>query len=366
MWSRYETEAGSEQGIHLRLLRREPPVPEEAFELPDVDLPRGGVRDLGLPRANDECAWMPYRSDEELSQRPIDGRFVLAKVAEYYNLSLRRIVGTGRSKWVIQPRQVAMWICRNILTMSFPEVGKLFERDHSTVMQACDRISALLRSNRDFADELDRVVRFIDPRHRILESTWQGRTMNIPRLPWDEYWMLMAHLTATRSTCDRGPELLFDLGRHGVGAVLVKNKRMIAGGYNGSAPGQPHCDEYRGGHLMQEGHCIRTIHSEMNAIIQCALDGISPQGATLYTTASPCFDCTKVIIRAGIIRVVFGQEYDSRYGLSGGVSDILLRSGVDMQKLVITREALEGTPPFSSVSSARIISSRPSWYFPSQ
>lgn len=194
--------------------------------------------------------------------------------------------------------------------------------------------------------------------------------MNIPRLPWERYWMMMAHLTATRSTCDRGPELLFDPGRHGVGAVLVKDRRMISGGYNGSAPHQPHCNEYecitcgavgsssealihhsaphkdnelaelRGGHIMRDGHCVRTIHSELNALIQCALDGISPQGSTLFTTASPCFDCAKVIIRAGIIKVFFGEPYDSRYGLSGDVGGMLLSSGILVEPLVVTREEL--------------------------
>lgn len=208
--------------------------------------------------------------------------------------------------------------------------------------------------------------------------------MNIPRLPWDKYWMVMAHLTATRSTCDRGPELLFDPGRHGVGAVLVKNKRAIAGGYNGSAPGQPHCSDppgyhecsvcgfrklpdhpkgmtcpncgpksldeggqtwlwKKGGHLMRDGHCVRTIHSEMNALMQCALDGVSPQGATLYCTASPCFDCAKAIIRAGIVKVFYGQAYDSRYGLSGDVEEMLLESGVETDALLITQEDLNGT-----------------------
>jgi len=206
--------------------------------------------------------------------------------------------------------------------------------------------------------------------------------VNIPRLPWGKYWMMLAHLTATRSTCDRGPELLFDPGRHGVGAVIVKDKRCIAGGYNGSAPHQPHCNHYEckicgataddpdkiphsmvahgmgdkaptvadfmeknwlmGGHIMRDGHCVRTIHSEMNAIIQCSLDGTNPQGSTLYTTASPCFDCAKAIIRAGIVKVVFGQEYESRYGLSGEVSDLLLTSHVLVEKLVITREELGG------------------------
>lgn len=196
--------------------------------------------------------------------------------------------------------------------------------------------------------------------------------------------MLMAHLTATRSTCDRGPELLFDPGRHGVGAVLVRDKRMIAGGYNGSAPGHPHCSDPKefwacavcrkhvgskdvnqvegrgtvvmcsscgcetraelkfGGHIMVDGHCVRTIHSEMNALLQCALDGTSPFGSTLYCTASPCFDCGKALIRAGITKVFFGQAYESRYGLSSRVRELLETSGIQIKELVITREDIGG------------------------
>jgi deoxycytidylate deaminase len=219
--------------------------------------------------------------------------------------------------------------------------------------------------------------------------------MKIGRLPWDDYWMLMAHLTATRSTCDRGPELLFDPGRHGVGAVLVKNRRMIAGGYNGSAPGQPHCSDpeefyacarcgkwldprdvhdivgrgllstcdcgrkehwasrcgrgapevgvkkSKGGHIMRDGHCVRTIHSEANALMQCALDGVSPQGSTLYCTASPCYDCAKLVIRAGIEKVFFGESYASRYGLSEGVQELFKGAGIRFEGLMITADMLE-------------------------
>lgn len=180
----------------------------------------------------------------------------------------------------------------------------------------------------------------------------------------------MAHLTATRSTCDRGPELLFDSGRHGVGAVLVKNKRAIAGGYSGSTPKQPHCNDAAkcsscgkkhsqedggcacsacggtvvGGHIMRDGHCVRTIHSEMNALMQCALDGKSPEGATLYCTASPCFDCAKAIIRAGIVKVFYGQIYQSRYGLSNAANDLFLESDVATEDLIITLEDLIGEP----------------------
>jgi dCMP deaminase len=150
--------------------------------------------------------------------------------------------------------------------------------------------------------------------------------MRIQRLPWDKYWMVLAHLTATRSTCDRGPELLFDPDRHGVGAVLVRDGRVT---------------EHKGGHIMRDGHCVRTIHSEMNAMLQCALDGTSPQAATLFTTASPCFDCAKAIIRANIARVVYGQPYDSRYGLSKDVEAMLKDSSIRVDQLVVTRGELE-------------------------
>lgn len=159
--------------------------------------------------------------------------------------------------------------------------------------------------------------------------------LHIPRGNWDSWFMLHAHLAATRSTCDRGPELLFDPGRHGVGVVIVRDKRIVAGGYNGSPPGEPHCSD--GDHLMVEGHCVRTIHSEANALMQCALDGISPAGATIYTTASPCFDCAKLIIRAQIVRVVIGETYDSRYGLSPSVNHKLLDAHISVHHLPLSQ-----------------------------
>jgi deoxycytidylate deaminase len=166
-----------------------------------------------------------------------------------------------------------------------------------------------------------------------------GDMIRIPRLPWNEFFMLQAHLIATRSTCDRGPELLFDPGRHGVGCVLVRDNRVLASGYNGSAPHQSHCDTV--GHLMVEGHCRRTIHSEANALLQCALDGVSPAGATLYTTASPCFDCAKLILRAKIAKVVWGSAYQSRYGLSNDVEKMFLDADVMASCLCMRREDLE-------------------------
>ena len=119
------------------------------------------------------------------------------------------------------------------------------------------------------------------------------------RPSWDDYFMSLARIVATRSTCDRLR----------AGAVLVKDNRIISTGYNGAPPGLSHCDG-PAGHLMEEGHCIRTVHAEENTILQAArLGGISSDGATLYTTFVPCYHCAKKIIVAGIRRVVAGADY---------------------------------------------------------
>lgn len=118
------------------------------------------------------------------------------------------------------------------------------------------------------------------------------------RPSWDDYFMAVAKIIATRSTCDR---------LH-AGSVLVKNQRIISTGYNGSPPGQPHCDDV--GHLLEDGHCVRTIHGEHNALLQAAVQGgTTTQNSTLYTKYSPCIHCTKYIIACGVKRVVIGKIY---------------------------------------------------------
>lgn len=119
------------------------------------------------------------------------------------------------------------------------------------------------------------------------------------RPKWDDYFMAIARIIATRSTCDRLR----------AGAILVKNNRIISTGYNGAPPGLPHCDGPEG-HLMEEGHCIRTVHGEHNALLQAALiPGASTEGSTLYTTYSPCMHCCKYIVTCGVERVVLGKIY---------------------------------------------------------
>jgi len=117
------------------------------------------------------------------------------------------------------------------------------------------------------------------------------------RPSWDAYYIEMAVLVASRSTCPR---------RH-VGAVLVKDGRVIASGYNGAVRGQPHCDEV--GCLIVGGHCMRAVHAELNAVIQCAWEGVSSRGATCYATDFPCVTCAKGLVQAGISRVIYLADY---------------------------------------------------------
>jgi dCMP deaminase len=117
------------------------------------------------------------------------------------------------------------------------------------------------------------------------------------RASWDEYFMAIAREVATRSTCDR---------KH-VGAVIVRDKLILATGYNGSVRGLGHCDDE--GHLMEDGHCVRTIHAEANAIVQAARNGVRIDAADIYVTASPCFGCFKLIANCGLKRIVYGEFY---------------------------------------------------------
>jgi dCMP deaminase len=130
--------------------------------------------------------------------------------------------------------------------------------------------------------------------------------MEKERPSWDKYFLQIVKVVASRATCDRGRN----------GAVIVKNKRILTTGYVGSPIGLPHCDEV--GHMLHNvvdesgkisKHCVRTIHAEQNAILQAALHGVSTEGATIYVKFVPCFACAKMIINAGIKRVVSERRY---------------------------------------------------------
>lgn len=118
-----------------------------------------------------------------------------------------------------------------------------------------------------------------------------------PRPSWDRYFMEIAKTVSTRATCPR----------LAVGAVIVKDKRILSTGYNGSPPGLAHCTD--DGCWIEDGHCVRVIHAEHNAVLQGARHGISLEGADCYCTALSCLGCGKALVSAGITRLVFGSDY---------------------------------------------------------
>ncbi len=121
--------------------------------------------------------------------------------------------------------------------------------------------------------------------------------MTRTRADWDVYFMNIARQVATRATCDR---------KH-VGAVIVRDKTILSTGYNGSIRGSVHCDE--AGHLMENGHCVRTVHAEANAVAQAARNGVRIDGAEIYVTASPCWNCFRLLVNSGVRKIYYGEFY---------------------------------------------------------
>ena len=137
------------------------------------------------------------------------------------------------------------------------------------------------------------------------------------RISWDEYFMAQSHLLSLRSTCSR----------LSVGATIVKDKRIVSVGYNGSIKGDEHCIDV--GCKVVEGHCVRTIHAEINAILQCSKFGVGTEGATIYVTHFPCLNCTKSIIQAGIKEICYANDYrNNEYA-----RELLEKSGVVVRKV---------------------------------
>jgi dCMP deaminase len=147
--------------------------------------------------------------------------------------------------------------------------------------------------------------------------------MSYQRPSWDDYFLEIANIVATRATCDRGRS----------GCVIVRDKRILVTGYVGSPAGLPHCDDV--GHQMKKTihedgnvtqHCVRTVHAEQNAITQAARTGVSIEGATLYCRMTPCRVCAMLIINCGIKRVVCERKYHA-----GGESEAMFKeAGIEL------------------------------------
>lgn len=146
------------------------------------------------------------------------------------------------------------------------------------------------------------------------------------RPAWDDYFIEIMNTVAKRANCDRGRS----------GAVLVKGKQIIATGYVGAPAGLPTCDEV--GHLIkvayderggQHEHCVRTTHAEANAIAQAAKHGVATDGATIYCRMEPCLDCAKLLVNAGIKRIVC----EKRYHAAHDSREMLKKAGVQLEVL---------------------------------
>lgn len=140
--------------------------------------------------------------------------------------------------------------------------------------------------------------------------------MNYKRPTWDQYFLKLAMLASERATCPR---------MH-CGCVLVKDRFVLATGYNGSLPGQPHCEDE--GCLVVDNHCVRTNHAEVNALVQAAVHGINVKGSTAYITNMSCTTCAKALIAAGINRVVVFSDFHDTLA-----TDFYTGSGVEIVKL---------------------------------
>lgn len=144
------------------------------------------------------------------------------------------------------------------------------------------------------------------------------------RINWHEYFLAQSHLLRLRSTCERLK----------VGATIVKDNRVIAGGYNGSVSGEDHCIDV--GCYIEGGHCIRTIHAEINALLQCSKFGVSTEGASIYVTHFPCVHCTKSIIQAGIKNIYYAEDYKNHpYAV-----DLLNKTGVEFERIDLDKRKI--------------------------
>ncbi|KRK89037.1 ComE operon protein 2 [Lentilactobacillus sunkii DSM 19904] len=158
--------------------------------------------------------------------------------------------------------------------------------------------------------------------------TREGGMKMDKRIKWDQYFMMQAVLLASRSTCER----------LSVGAVIVRDKRIIAGGYNGSVAGDDHCIDV--GCYLEDGHCVRTIHAEMNAILQCAKFGESTDNAEIYVTDFPCLQCTKMLLQAGITKINYLRNYHN----NDYAQKLISLKNIELNKIKLTQADMDRVP----------------------
>jgi len=148
-----------------------------------------------------------------------------------------------------------------------------------------------------------------------------NETKKSNRPTWDEFWFTIALFYSTRGTCDR---------LRAACLLVDKNNHLVGAGYNGSLPGDPHCDEV--GHLMVDGHCLRTLHAEVNAIMHSIGD---LDGATAYVLGTPCIDCVKKLLAKKVKRILFTREYDNQARGGKYIFELAKNQGAEIRQVEI-------------------------------
>jgi len=228
------------------------------------------------------------RNPLEVKELAGAGRFVLVAVDAQRETRFQRMMSRGRKE--SEPSTFEEFCIAEDKEMVSHEQGQNIKN--------CMEMAKFIITNDEHEEQLKKKIDLLLPEAEL--------SLMHKRPSWDEYFNQLRDIVGKRGTCDRGRS----------GCVIVKDKRVISTGYVGSPPGMAHCDEL--GHwfkrvIHEDGkitqHCIRTVHAEANAIAQAARHGTPLDGATLYCTMEPCIDCTKLLISAGIKRVVCWKKY---------------------------------------------------------
>ncbi len=240
---------------------------------------------------------------------------------------LRRTGGGFRLLWIDAEEPIRFDRLRRRGREGDPESLDSLRRLEGRELASADPSAQQLLAVRDLADFQLRNDGDLPELQAALQSVLE-RCLHFERPGWDEYFMRIARMVASRSNCVKRK----------VGAVIARDRRIISTGYNGTPRGTRNCNEggcprcnsfAKGGTRLDECLCS---HGEENAITQSAFHGVSIRGATIYSTLCPCLTCTKMIINAGIVEVVFNAEYPL-----GEVSLSLLReAGVEVRQLILS------------------------------
>jgi dCMP deaminase len=211
--------------------------------------------------------------------------------------------------------------------LTLQDFKKKEEEEHSDdpekqQLHKCSEMArVVVRNNGALAELHKKIDKFL--------KDWMPKLQKRPS--WDEYFMGIVHAVAARGTCERGR----------TATVVVRNKRILATGYVGAPMGLPDCDEI--GHQMKKTvhedgseswHCVRTTHSELNALALAARNGVAVDGATMYMKMAPCYTCAKVLINAGIVRVVCEKDYH----VTSDSKKIFKQAGIKLE--ILTKEVM--------------------------